>query len=360
MDTTRIVLERSSGSWRVSGGDPPLVRLPNEYLGYLEDRNYSPRTIRTYGYGLVAFCRWLAETNRGLEALVTDDVLAFLSACRAERVRGRPGPNVVDLAGNRTHRLAPSSINLRLAAVTGLFEYRAMRDPDAASPIPKGRPSSWFAPGERSGLLAHTKRRPRARSRLRLRTPRRLPRALTATEVAGLLGSLRSQRDLAMAGLMLYCGLRSCEVLTLDVTDVDIGARWLSVHGKGGKDRRVPLDADLAGVISTYLLNDRPESASPALFLVAKGPNRGQRLSPAGLRTIFRYHRALTGVAAGAPHALRHTFGTALAEAGVDLAVMQALLGHAHVDTTARYIHLAPTHVKAEHDAARSRQRQTR
>lgn len=174
--------------------------------------------------------------------------------------------------------MAPSSINLRLAAVTGLFEYRAMRDPGAVSPIPKGKPSSWFAPGERSGLLAHTKRRPRARSRLRLRTPRRLPRALTSAEVAALLGSLRSHRDLAMAGLMLYCGLRSCEVLALDVVDVDIGARWLSVHGKGGKDRRVPLDTDLAGVISTYLLAERPASESPALFLVAKGPTRGQRL----------------------------------------------------------------------------------
>ena len=266
---------------------------------------------------------------------------------------------MLDLNGNRTDRLAPASINLRLAAVTGLYEYRAMSDPSCSSPIPKGRPSSWFAPGERSGLLAHTKRRPAPRSRLRVRTPRRLPRALDAGEVTRLLGGLRTRRDLAMAGLMLYCGLRSCEVLALDVVDVDIGARWLLVHGKGGKDRRVPFDADLASVLSGYLLTERGESESPALFLVAKGPTRGQRLSPAGLRTIFRYHRGIAGVGAGAPHALRHTFGTALAEAGVDLAVMQALLGHAHVDTTARYIHLAPTHVKAQYDAARTRQRDT-
>lgn len=64
-----------------------------------------------------------------------------------------------------------------------------------------------------------------------------------------------------------------------------------------------------------------------------------------------------SGIAAAHPHALRHTFGSALAEAGVDLAVMQALLGHAHIDTTARYVHLTPTHVKAEFDAARRRQR---
>ena len=360
MSQTPIVLEASDGSWRLAGGDPALLRLPNEYLGYLRDRYYSPRTIRAYGYGLVAFCRWLARTGRPVRGLVTDDVLEFLGACRAEPVPGRPGPNVVDLNGNRTDRLAPASVNLRLAAVTGLFEYQAMRDPGAPSPIPKGRPSAWFAPGERSGLLGHTKRRPRPRSRLRLRTPRRLPRALTSTEVSALLSSLRRRRDLAIAGLMLYCGLRSCEVLALDVTDVDIGGRWLSVHGKGGKDRRVPLDADLAGVISAYLLAERPDSSSPALFLVAKGPTRGQRLSPAGLRTVFRYHRGVSGVGAGAPHTLRHTFGTALAEAGVDLAVMQALLGHAHVDTTARYIHLAPTHVKAEYDAARTRQQHPR
>ena len=96
-------------------------------------------------------------------------------------------------------------------------------------------------------------------------------------------------------------------------------------------------------------------SASSRLFLVAKGPNRGLPLTAAGLRTIFRSHRGLTGIVGGHPHALRHTFGTVLAEAGVDLAVMQALLGHAHVDTTARYVHLAPAHVKAQFDAARDR-----
>ena len=113
-------------------------------------------------------------------------------------------------------------------------------------------------------------------------------------------------------------------------------------------------------MIQVYLLAERPESTSSRLFLVAKGPSRGRPLTAAGLRTIFRYHRGLTGIIGGHPHALRHSFGTALAEAGVDLAVMQALLGHAHVDTTARYIHLAPAHVKAEFDAARDRIRAQR
>jgi site-specific recombinase XerD len=133
-------------------------------------------------------------------------------------------------------------------------------------------------------------------------------------------------------------------VLGLDVADADIGGRWLKVVGKGQRERRVPLDADVASVIQVYLLAERPESGSARLFPVAKGPNRGQPLTAAGLRTIFRRHRGLTGIVGGHPHALRHTFGTALAEAGVDLAVMQSLLGHAHVDTTARYINSQELH----------------
>ena len=137
---------------------------------------------------------------------------------------------------------------------------------------------------------------------------------------------------------------------------MDIARGWVRVVGKGDKERRVPMDADVAGAIQTYLLAERPLTDSPRLFVVAKGPHRGQPLSTAGLRTIFRYHRERAGVPAGHPHALRHTFGTALAEAGVDLAVIQALMGHEHVDAVAAYVHLAPTHVRAEFDAARARQ----
>jgi site-specific recombinase XerD len=64
-------------------------------------------------------------------------------------------------------------------------------------------------------------------------------------------------------------------------------------------------------------------------------------------------------VPAGHPHALRHTFGTALAEGGVDLAVLQALMGHDRVDSAAAYIHLAPAHVRKAYDAARARERAT-
>lgn len=337
------------------GGAAARFVLVSDYLGHLLDRNYSPATVRAYGYDLLAFCRWLTEQDIELEAVTTNVLLDYLKACREASVPGRPGPNVVTMTGQRVDRYAATTINRRLAAISGLFTYAGLRSPDAKNPVPKGREARWTVAGERSGMLAHTTRRRKSRSALRLREPKKLPTALSAADAAKLVGSLRTWRDRAIAGLMLWCGLRSCEVLGLDVTDVDIGGRWVTVTGKGGKQRRVPLDADVASAIDVYLLAERPESDSARLFLVAKGTRRGQGLTPAGLRTIFRYHRELTGVTDGHPHALRHTFGTVLAEAGVDLAVMQALLGHAHVDTTARYVHLAPAHVKAEFDAARER-----
>jgi site-specific recombinase XerD len=355
--SSTLRLEHDGADFRLVGDGADGFGLVNEYLGYLADRNYSPRSVRAYGFDLLAFCRWLVDEHLELDAVTTEVLLRFMAACRAVRLAGRPGANVVSLRGDRLDGYAPTTINHRLAAIAGLFAYRQMRDPDARNPVPRGREARFASAGERSGLLAHLIRRPKQRSALRLREPRRLPRALDPTEAAALLASLRTHRDRAIAGLMLLCGLRGGEVLALAVGDVDIGGRWLLVMGKGARERRVPLDVDVAGLIQTYLLAERPETASQRLFVVAKGPHRGRPLSAAGLRTIFRYHRARAGVPAGHPHALRHTFGTALAEAGVDLAVMQALLGHAHVDTSARYVHLAPAHVKAEFDAARGRLR---
>jgi integrase/recombinase XerD len=350
----RLELQRDGG-WMLAGPGSGEFALVNDYLAYLRDRNYSPRTVRAYGFDLLAFCRWLTGARVGLDAVTTDVLLRFLGFCRTAGVPGRGGGNVITLDGRRLDQYAATTINRRLAAVSGLFAFRALRDPRLVSPVPLGRAGRGAASGERTGLLAHVARRRKPRSVLRLREPYRLPQVLTATEAGDLLGSFTCWRDRAIAGLMLYCGLRSCEVLALGVADVDIGGRWLLVTGKGQRQRRVPLDGDVASVIQVYLLAERPETSSDRLFIVAKGPTRGQPLTPAGLRTVFRYHRVITGVAGGHPHALRHSFGTALAQAGVDLAVMQALLGHAHVDTTARYIHLAPAHVKAEFDAARAR-----
>ena len=111
-------LEPGEGSWRLVGdGALATVALANEYLDYLADRNYSPQSVRAYGYGLLAFCRWLDGESLDLDGVTTDVLLRFLSACRSASVPGRPGPNVVGLDGRRTDTLAPATLNHRLDAV---------------------------------------------------------------------------------------------------------------------------------------------------------------------------------------------------------------------------------------------------
>src|SRR5664279_1043510 len=127
-------------------------------------------------------------------------------------------------------------------------DLRVVRFPGDAGSVPgesgaevDGGPPIQQA--QRGGLLAHLDR-PKSWSRLRVREPRRLPRGLDRAETAALLGSFRSDRDRAIAGLMLFSGLRSAEVLGLQVRDVDIPRRWVRVVGKGDKERTVTVDVE--------------------------------------------------------------------------------------------------------------------
>ena len=351
-------MARQDGDWQLVGVDHAVVGLANDYLAYLADRNYSTQSVRAYGFSLLAFCRWLLAEGVELEAVTTDVLLRFLVACRQPKVPGRPGPNVVRLDGRRLDGYAAATTNHRLAVISGLFEFRCIRDPEAKNPVPKGKEARRPVAAERAGLLAHVSHRPRQRSALRLREPRRLPQSLDRRQVVDLVASLRTWRDRAIAGLMVFCGLRAGEVLALKVRDVDIGGRWLVGVGKG-----------LQGAPSAARCRrgghgpDLPAGRTPGDFCCRPFCS-GQRASPrppAQPPLASGRSSATTGPKQrsplAVPHALRYTFGTSLAEAGVDLAVMQALLGHAHIDTTARYVHLAPAHVKAEFDAAHERQR---
>jgi len=89
-------------------------------------------------------------------------------------------------------------------------------------------------------------------------------------------------------------------------------------------------------------------------FVVLRGPTAGQPLTEAGLRRIFRTHRLASGALRVRPHRLRHTYGTELASAGIDLLALRELMGHANPETTAAYVHLSPETLAAEYARARA------
>src|SRR5204862_2509502 len=188
--------------------------------------------------------------------------------------------------------------------------------------------------------------RPRvAMSRLRVKVPKRNIVPLSVDEVARFWSSFRTSRDLAIVGLMLLQGLRSAEVLALNRDDALLSEAQLRVPGKGKKFRFLPLAPETVQLLEHYLRLERPNPCSAALFVSLKGPARGTRMTSAGLRSLFRYHRRTTGVKSANPHRFRHTFASDMVRAGVSLPALMQLMGHARIQTTMVYIEVTPLEV---------------
>ena len=111
---------------------------------------------------------------------------------------------------------------------------------------------------------------------------------LSHAQVLAFYSSLKTWRDRAMMLLMWAEGLRSAEVLSLTVNDIDSQGQSLRIHGKGRKQRVMPLADAVAETLRLYGQLERPSTTSQAIFVVLKGPRRGAPLSAEGLRRIFR------------------------------------------------------------------------
>jgi site-specific recombinase XerD len=185
----------------------------------------------------------------------------------------------------------------------------------------------------------------------------RLPRVLGAAEIAVLLDQPTAAvendplpvrlRDDAVLEILYGCGLRVGELCRLDLPDVALRVRVLTVWGKGGKQRQVPLGEPARDALMEWLSRGRPElisddgpanGAEAAVFL----NRRGRRLTPRDVRRIVDRRAA----SPTHPHALRHTYATHLLDGGADLRVVQELLGHADVATTQVYTHVSKERLK--------------
>lgn len=336
------------GSGHRLDGDGPITELANRFLAHLQAREFSASTVRGYAYDLLCLSRFLVERDLDLGEVVATDLFDWL----AWQSRPQPTAGVV-VRLDAMRGAAPATMNRRVAAARGFFEYAVIVGACNDNPVPAARRSTGLR-ARPQGLLGHVKpRRERDGGRL-VRQPRRLPESLDVAEIAAFVADLNTHRDRAMVLAMLQGGLRAAEVRRLRLPDVDVGLRRLRVVGKGGRERIVPVDRAFFTELTAYLRHERPAGlTTDACFVVLRGPTRGQPLSEAGMRRIFRTHRATSGSSRVRPHRLRHTYGTELAAAGIDLLVLQELMGHANPQTTAGYVHLSPETLAAEYAKAR-------
>jgi len=186
--------------------------------------------------------------------------------------------------------------------------------------------------------------------------PKRHLLPLSVDEVARFWSSFRTARDLAIVGLMLLEGLRSAEVLGLNEDDVLLSEAQLRVRGKGNKLRFLPLAPETVQLLDHYRRLERPATGTAALFVSLKGPARGTRMTLAGLRSLFRYHRKCTGIQLANPHRFRHTFASDMVRAGISLPALMQLMGHADIQTTLRYVEITPQDVYLQYTRAVAQQ----
>ena len=187
------------------------------------------------------------------------------------------------------------------------------------------------------------------------RPPPRLPRALGKGEAATLVGAPAEQertglRDRALLELLYACGLRVSELAGLRGEQLNLQAGFVTVAGKGGKERVVPLGRAARAALEAYLHAARGRQlhgrASPFVFV----GHRGRALTRQAIWKIVRRRARAAGLGPRVfPHMIRHTFATHLLTGGADLRVVQALLGHAEVGTTQIYTHVTPVRLREVH-----------
>lgn len=197
-------------------GDGPTVESANRFLEHLVVRRFSPATVRAYSFDVANFAGFLADRSLGLGDVEPSDLFDYLDWQQQTRVSGGPS-KVVPIRGRGP---SPATLNRRIAAVRGLFEYVVVIGGREDNPVPVARRSSGLRGGQ--GVLGHVATRQRRGGRL-VRQPARLPESVDAGDVAVFLADLNTCRDRAIVLLMVLGGLRAAEVRSLRLADVDMG-----------------------------------------------------------------------------------------------------------------------------------------
>jgi integrase/recombinase XerD len=289
-----------------------IEQLTLDFLAYLElERGLSRNTLHAYQSDLAQLGGFLAL--RGVSPLVAQhgDLAAFLS----ELATG----------GENRPAVAPATLQRKAACLRSF--YRHLR---------------------REGSIEHD-------PTTDLRGPPktlRLPKVLSREQVSKLLAQPKGSeplalRDRSLLELMYACGLRVSETVGLGLDDVDLDEGMLRAHGKGSKERLVPVGRRAVSALEAYSARGRPALVGVRVEGSLFVNHRGAGLTRQGLYKIIQSHARGAGLDRQmTPHTLRHTFATHLLAGGCDLRSLQEMLGHADLATTQVYTHLSADRLK--------------
>ncbi|MFO7838685.1 MAG: tyrosine recombinase XerC [Desulfosalsimonadaceae bacterium] len=309
-----------------------INRLIQRFVDYLSlEKGYSANTCRAYAHDLEDFLEFFLK-NRALPMIGEDD-------------REDADATDVEAAGS-----------LILRSYLGSLHKQKLKKTSIARKISSIR--SFFSFLEKHGVI----RQNPAETVLTPKQEKPVPSCLTVDEVFRLLDSidtatLMGKRNRAILEVLYSTGIRVSELVGLDAADVDFSTKTLRVLGKGNKERVVPIGQKALDAIEDYrrslqAKNKIVAASGGALFL---NKNKGRLRSRSVARMLDK-----AAVAAGlsvpvSPHALRHSFATHMLDAGLDLRLVQELLGHRQLSTTQKYTHVSIDSLMAAYDQAHPR-----
>jgi integrase/recombinase XerD len=292
----------------------------NAYLDHLlGERGLAKNTVQAYSLDLAALAAHLGEDRD--PSTIRTSAIASLQASNVAR------------------GLSAKSSARQLSAIRGLFRFLVREGAIAKDPsLPIARPK---------------------RSRAK-----RLPSALSIDEVLRLLGAPDRSTDLgachaAMLQLMYASGLRVTELCGLRLSDLDQQRGLVVVHAEGRRHRLVPVGTVALRHIRHYLTEVRPSRGPGGTLQTALFPSpRGGHYTREAFWQIVRRYAAAAGIVPlPSPQKLRHSFASHLLQRGAELHDVQALLGHAHLSTTALYAHVSPGRPRAAQHKSQPRAR---
>lgn len=274
------------------------------------ERGLSPNSIYSYTYDLKKFSDFLSRSNKDIFSATHDDVQQFLKFEKNKK-------------HNSSRTLARS-----LAAIRQFYNFISLNVERIENPASRiGTPQ----------------------------VEKTLPDFLTVREIETLFRSISESdpyelRDKAIFELLYSCGLRITEAVELCVNDLDFENRFITITGKGGKERMVPISEEAIRLIRKYLKHSRSEILSDRLSDYVFISKKGSKLNRKSVWRLLKGYVERTQIRKNiTPHTLRHSFATHLLENGADLRSVQELLGHMDISTTQVYTHLARKELQKIH-----------
>jgi integrase/recombinase XerD len=285
-----------------------------EYLTYLQvEKGLARHTLESYRRDLNRLQTWSNKNSKQVSDLTRADLRKWIASLSREG-------------------LAPTSIARAVSATRGFFKFLM--------------------------LDGHIKSHPAED----LDTPQRfayLPKFLTEDEISRLfaapdISTEDGVRDRAVLEIMYASGLRVSELVNLKQPDVDLLAGLVKCHGKGNKERRVPLGKSAIHWLQQYaaVKAGYGKQSAPNVFL-----HRGRPFTRQLAWSMIKRHAEKVGIKNVSPHTLRHSFATHLLQHGADSRSVQALLGHSDISTTQIYTHITDMHLRSAYDRHHPRAR---